>query len=132
LIGGQIDYSCNNTTEAVPQIQAGTVKALAVADGKRVPVLENVPTAAEQGLKFEATGWQALFVPRGTPAEAIVRLNAAIRAAFKDPGVRKRLLELGNELPGEADQTPEAMSRFQRSEMQKWVPVIRKAGITAQ
>ena len=132
LIGGQIDYSCNNTTEVVPQIQANTIKALVIAGSKRVPVLEKVPTAAEQGLKFDATGWQALFVPRGTPADAIAKLNAAARAAFKDATVRKRLLDLGNELPSEAEQTPEAMSRFHRSEMEKWIPVIKKAGITAQ
>ena len=68
LIAGQIDYACNNTTEAVPQIQANTVKPLAIAGDRKVPVLPDVPTAAEQGLKFEAMGWQALFVPKGTPA----------------------------------------------------------------
>ena len=132
LIAGQIDYSCNNTTEAVPQIQANTVKPLAIAGNRRVPVLPNVPTAEEQGLKFEAMGWQALFVPKGTPKTAIDKLNAAARAAFADAAVRKRLLDLGNELPPEADQTPEAMARFHKSEMDKWVPVIKSAGITAQ
>jgi tripartite-type tricarboxylate transporter receptor subunit TctC len=132
LIAGQIDYACNNTTEAVPQIQANTVKPLAIAGNRKVPVLPDVPTAVEQGLRFEAMGWQALFVPKGTPGEAIDKLNAAARAAFADAAVRKRLLDLGNELPPEADQTPEAMARFLRSEIDKWVPVIKKAGITAQ
>lgn len=132
LIAGQIDYSCNNTTEAVPQIQANTVKPLAVAGDRKVPVLPDVPIAADQGLKFEAMGWQALFVPKGTPKAAIDKLNAAARAAFADAGVRKRLLDLGNELPPVADQTPEAMARFHKSEMDKWVPVIKAAGITAQ
>ena len=132
LIAGQIDYSCNNTTEAVPQIQADMVKALAVAGDRRVPVLKDVPTAAEQGLKLDATGWQALFAPKGTPAGAIARLNEAARAAFKDAAVRKRLLDLGNELPTEENQTPAAMQRFHKSEMEKWVPVITAAGITAQ
>lgn len=132
LIAGQIDYSCNNTTEAVPQIQANTVKPLAIAGDRKVPVLPDVPTAAEQGLKFEAMGWQALFVPKGTPRAAVEKLNAAARAAFADESVRKRLLDLGNELPSAADQTPEAMSRFLKSEIDKWVPVIKRAGITAQ
>ena len=132
LIAGQIDYACNNTTEAVPQIQAKTVKPLAIAGDRKVPVLPDVPTAAEQGLKFEAMGWQALFVPKGTPREAVEKLNAAARAAFADAGVRKRLLDLGNELPPVADQTPEAMGRFLKSEIDKWVPVIKNAGITAQ
>lgn len=132
LIAGQIDYSCNNTTEAVPQIQAGTVKPLAIAGNRTVPVLPNVPTATDQGLKFEAQGWQALFVPKGTPPAAIARLNAAARAAFNDPATRKKLLDLGNELPPEADLTPEAMSRFLKSEIDKWVPVIKAAKISAQ
>jgi tripartite-type tricarboxylate transporter receptor subunit TctC len=116
----------------VPQIQANTVKPLAIAGNRRVPVLPNVPTAEEQGVKFEAMGWQALFVPKGTPKTAIDKLNAAARAAFADATVRKRLLDLGNELPPEADQTPEAMARFHNSEMDKWEPVIKSAGITAQ
>jgi tripartite-type tricarboxylate transporter receptor subunit TctC len=132
LIGGQIDYSCNNTTEAVPQIQAGTVKPLAVAGNRKVPVLPDVPTAEEQGLKFEAQGWQALFVPKGTPAAAIAKLNEAARAAFADSATRKKLMELGNELPPEADLTPAAMGRFLKSELDKWVPVIKAAKITAQ
>lgn len=132
LIAGQIDYSCNNTTEAIPQIQAGTVKALAIAGNRRVSVLPDIPAAEEQGLKFEATGWQALFVPKGTPAAAIARLNEAARAAFKDTAVRKRLLELGNELPTEENQTPAALRQFHESEMNKWIPVIKAAGITAQ
>jgi tripartite-type tricarboxylate transporter receptor subunit TctC len=132
LIAGQIDYSCNNTTEAVPQIQANNVKPLAIAGNRTVPVLPNVPTAADQGLKFEAQGWQALFVPKGTPPAAIARLNAAARAAFNDPATRKKLLDLGNELPPEADLTPEAMTRFLKSEIDKWVPVIKAAKISAQ
>jgi tripartite-type tricarboxylate transporter receptor subunit TctC len=91
-----------------------------------------VPTAADQGLKFEAQGWQALFVPKGTPAAAIAKLNQAARAAFNDPATRKKLLDLGNELPPEADLTPEAMARFLKSEIDKWVPVIKAAKISAQ
>jgi tripartite-type tricarboxylate transporter receptor subunit TctC len=132
LIAGQIDYSCNNTTEAIPQIQANTVKPLAIAGDRKVPALPDVPTAAEQGLKFEAMGWQALFVPRSTPRGVIEQLNTAARAAFAEVAVRKRLLDLGNELPPATDQTPEAMGRFLKSEIDKWVPVIKKAGIAAQ
>jgi tripartite-type tricarboxylate transporter receptor subunit TctC len=77
LIAGQIDYACNNTTEAVPQIQANAVMPLAIAGDRKVPVLPEVPTAAEQGLTFEAMGWQALFVPRGTPREPGSRRSSA-------------------------------------------------------
>ena len=132
LIAGQVDYACNNTTEIVPQIEAKTVKPLAVAGQERVPVLKGLPTAMEQGLKFDATGWIAMFAPKGTPKDVIAQLNSAARAALKDEGVRKRLLDLGNELPSEADQTPQALGRFVVSEIEKWGPVINAAGITAQ
>ena len=132
LIAGQVDYACNNTTEIVPQIQASTVKPLAVAGGQRVPVLPALQTANEQGLKFEATGWIAMFAPKGTPAAVVAKLNAAARSALKDEAVRKRLLDLGNELPVEADQSPEALGRFVSSEIDKWTPVIKAAGITGQ
>ena len=132
LIAGQVDYACNNTTEIVPQIQSKTVKPLAIAGAVRVPVLPDIPTATEQGLKLEATGWIAMFAPKGTPADVIGKLNAAARAALKDPTVRKRLLDLGNELPADAEQTPAALGTFVASEIDKWTPVIKAAGITGQ
>jgi len=132
LIAGQVDYACNNTTEIVPQIQSKSVKPLAIAGSTRVPVLANVPTAAEQGLKFEATGWIAMFAPKGTPKNVVARINGAAQQALGDEATRKRLLDLGNELPGETDQSPEALGRFVSSEIGKWVPVIKAAGITGQ
>lgn len=132
LIAGQVDYACNNTTEIVPQIQSKLVKPLAIAGDARVPVLPDVPTAAEQGLKFEATGWIAMFAPKGTPKDVVARLNDAARQALNDEAVRKRLLDLGNELPNDPNQTPEALGGFVASEIGKWVPVIKAAGITGQ
>ena len=88
-----------------------------------------MPTATEQGLKFEATGWIAMFAPKGTPKPVVwSSLNAAARAALRDEAVRKRLLDLGNELPTAANQTPEALGAFVVSEIDKWVPVIKSRG----
>jgi tripartite-type tricarboxylate transporter receptor subunit TctC len=99
----------------------------------RVPVVPDVPTSAEQGLPdFQATGWNALFAPKGTPKDVVDRLNAAGRAALKDEGTRKRLLDLGAELPDDAGQSTEALRQLVSSEIDKWVPVIKKAGVTAQ
>jgi tripartite-type tricarboxylate transporter receptor subunit TctC len=132
LLAGQIDYVCDQTVGIVPQVQAKEVKGLVVAVPNRVGVIPDVPTAAEQGLpQFQATGWNALFAPKGTPKDVIDRLNAAARAALRDEGVRKRLLELGGELPDEAGQTPAALAALVRSEIDKWVPIIKKAGVTA-
>jgi tripartite-type tricarboxylate transporter receptor subunit TctC len=132
LIAGQIDYVCDQTVGIVPQIQGGQVKGLVAAVKTRIPVIPDVPTSEEQGLpQFQAAGWNALFAPKGTPADIVEKLNAAARAALKDEGVRKRLLELGAELPDDAGQTPGALGELVRSEIEKWVPVIKKAGVTA-
>jgi tripartite-type tricarboxylate transporter receptor subunit TctC len=132
LLSGQIDYVCDQTVGIVPQIQGKQVKGLVAAVKTRIPVIPDVPTSEEQGLpQFQAAGWNALFAPKGTPADIVEKLNAAARAALKDETVRKRLLELGAELPDEAGQTPAALGELVRAEIEKWVPVIKKAGVTA-
>jgi tripartite-type tricarboxylate transporter receptor subunit TctC len=114
-------------------VQAKEGKGLVVAVKDRLAVIPDVPTAAEQGLpQFQATGWNAMFAPKGTPKEIVDRLNTAARAALNDPTTRKRFLDLGAELPDEAGQTPAALGELVRSEIEKWVPVIRNAGVTAQ
>lgn len=133
LLGGQVDYVCDQTVAIVPTVQAKEGKGLVVAVKDRFAVIPDVPTAAEQGLpQFQATGWNAMFAPKGTPKEIVDRLNTAARAALNDPTTRKRFLDLGAELPDEVGQTPAALGELVRSEIEKWVPVIRNAGVTAQ
>ena len=133
LLGGQVDYVCDQSVAVVPQIQGKEVKGLVVAVKDRLPVLPDVPTSAEQGLpEFQATGWNAIFAPKGTPKPIVQRLNTASKAALADEGVRKRLLELGAELPDEAGQTPEALAELVRTEIDKWVPVIKSSGVIGQ
>lgn len=133
LLAGQIDYVCDQTVAVVPQVQGGEVKGLVVAVEKRLAVIPDVPTSAEQGLPgFQATGWNAMFAPKGTPKPIVARLNEAARAALANETVRSRLLGLGAELPDAAGQTPEALGELVRTEIDKWVPVIRKAGVTVQ
>ncbi|MGL4495916.1 MAG: tripartite tricarboxylate transporter substrate-binding protein, partial [Beijerinckiaceae bacterium] len=104
-----------------------------VAVSNRLSVVPDVPTSAEQGLpQFQATGWNALFAPKGTPRDIVEKLNMAARAALKDETTRKRFLDLGAELPDEANQSPQALGALVRSEIDKWVPVIRNAGVAAQ
>jgi len=130
LIGGQIDYVCDQTVGIVPSIQGGLVKGLVIAIPERSPVLPDVPTSDEQGLpKFQATGWNVLLAPRNTPNAIVDQLNAAGVASLKDEGVRKRLLELGAELPGVAEQTRASAAELVRTEIEKWVPVIKAAGV---
>jgi len=128
LVGGQVDYMCDQIVNAVPQINGGTIKAYAVATAERNPSLPNVPTTAEAGLPaFQAQAWNAIFAPKGTPAPVIARLNAAAVKALDDEGVRKRLLDLGSVIPAATERSPEALAALVKSEIAKWTPVLKPA-----
>jgi tripartite-type tricarboxylate transporter receptor subunit TctC len=133
LLGSQVDYVCDQTVGIVPSIQGGKVKGLVVAVPKRLSAIPDVPTSTEQGLPaFQAVGWNALFAPKGTPKEIVDKLNTVARAALKDANVRQRLLDLSVELPSEEAQSPEALRTFVAQEIDKWVPIIRAAGVSVQ
>ncbi|MGY4364777.1 tripartite-type tricarboxylate transporter receptor subunit TctC [Bradyrhizobium sp. LB1.3] len=128
LVGGQVDYICDQIVNAVPQINAGTIKAYAIATAERNPSLPNVPTTAEAGLPaFQAQAWNAMFAPKGTSPAILASLNAAAVKALDDATVRKRLLELGSVIPAPADRTPEALAILVKSEIAKWTPVLKPA-----
>ena len=128
LVGGQVDFMCDQIVNAVPQINAGTIRAYAIATPERNPSLPNVPTTAEAGLPaFQAQAWNAIFAPKGTPAPVITTLNAAAAKALGDEGVRKRLLDLGSVIPGPAERTPEALASLVKNEIAKWTPVLKPA-----
>ncbi|HVG50848.1 MAG TPA: tripartite tricarboxylate transporter substrate-binding protein [Xanthobacteraceae bacterium] len=133
LLGGQVDYVCDQTVGVVPSIQGELIKGLVVAMPERLPAIPNVPTSAEQGLsEFQAVGWNAMFAPKGTPRNIVMRLNLAARAALADNNVQKRLADLSVVPPDDKAQTPEALRAFNASEIEKWVPIIKKSGVTAQ
>jgi tripartite-type tricarboxylate transporter receptor subunit TctC len=128
LVGGQVDYMCDQIVNAVPQINGGTIKAYAIATSERNPSLPGVPTTAEAGLPaFQAQAWNAIFAPKGTPAPIVAKLNAAAVKALDDDGARKRLLDLGSVIPGAAERTPEALAALVKSEIAKWTPVLKPA-----
>ena len=132
LLGGQVDYVCDQTVGVVPSIQGGQANGLVVAMPERLSVVPDVPTSKEQGLpEFQAVGWNALFAPKGTPKDIVMKVNAAVRAALDDEGTKKRLLELGANLPTKSERTPEWLGQHVAKEIDKWVPVIKKAGVTA-
>ncbi|OKO84192.1 tripartite tricarboxylate transporter substrate binding protein BugD [Bradyrhizobium sp. AS23.2] len=128
LVAGQVDYMCDQIVNAVPQINAGTIKAYAIATPERNPSLPNVPTTAEAGLPaFQAQAWNAMFAPKGTSPAIVASLNAAAIKALGDENVRKRLLELGSVIPDPADRTPEALATLVKNEIAKWTPVLKPA-----
>jgi tripartite-type tricarboxylate transporter receptor subunit TctC len=129
LLGGQVDVMCDQTTQTVPQIQAGNVKLYGVTTRTRVKVLPDTPTLAEQGLKdFEVVVWHGIYAPKGTPKPIIDKMNAAVRAALKDPAVIKRMDDLGAEIVPDATNTPDALRVWLKSEIDKWGPVIKAGG----
>jgi tripartite-type tricarboxylate transporter receptor subunit TctC len=132
LMGGQIDFMCDQTTNTTGQIQAGTVKVYGVTSKKRVPSLPNVPTLDEQGLKgFEVVIWHGLYAPKGTQKVALDKLNAALLAAVKDPAFKEALAKLGSEPVPPEKVTPDALRSHLKAEIDKWGPIIKKAGAYA-
>ena len=128
LVAGQVDYMCDQIVNAVPQVNAGTIKAYAIATPERNPSLPNVPTTAEAGLPaFQAQAWNAIFAPKGTAPDIIAKLNAAAAKSLDDETVRKRLLELGSVIPAPADRTPQALGTLVKSEVAKWSSVLKPA-----
>jgi tripartite-type tricarboxylate transporter receptor subunit TctC len=131
LVAGQVDYMCDQIVNAVPQINGGTIKAYAVGTPERNPALPNLPTTKEAGLpEFQVSAWNAIFAPKGTPKPIIDKLNAAIVAALDDETVRKRLLELGSDIPTKEKRTPQALAQLVKSEIDRWTPVIKASGVT--
>ncbi|CAN7460074.1 tripartite tricarboxylate transporter substrate-binding protein [Pararhizobium sp. LjRoot238] len=129
LLGGQVDIMCDQTTNTTKQILGGTIKAYAVTSPARLPVLPDVPTAAEGGLAdFQVGIWHGVYAPKGTPTEAVERLSKALQVALKDPNVAARFAELGTVPSSEADATPAALKAKLEGEIARWKPVIEAAG----
>ena len=130
LIAGRIDYQCPVITAVVPQIEGGLVKAIATLTAKRTPILPDLATAQEQGLRdFEAYIWFAIFLPKGTPADIAHKLQRAIAAAENLPAVQERLKEIGAAPIAPERQTPEYLAAFVEREVAKWAAPIRASGI---
>jgi len=131
LQGGRIDYLCEVVSTAKPQIDGGTVKAIAIMTRERSKALPNVPTGLEQGTpNLEAYTWNAIFLPKGAPAEAVKKLNEAAVEAMKTPTVRERLEGLGAQIVSEDRATPEYLGQFVKSEIEKWAAPIKASGVT--
>jgi tripartite-type tricarboxylate transporter receptor subunit TctC len=132
LLGGQVDVLCDQTTQTLPQINAGNVKLYGVTAPSRIGALPNAPTLAESGLKdFQVVVWHGLYLPKGTPKAVNDRLNAALQAALKEPDVRKRLSELGADIVPPERQTSDGLRTWLKAEIDKWTPIIRSAGVYA-
>jgi tripartite-type tricarboxylate transporter receptor subunit TctC len=132
LAAGRIDYLCEIVTTALPQIQGGTVKGIALLAHERSPLVPDLATAHEQGLtNFEAIAWSALFFPKGTPAAIVQKLRDATVAVMDIPEVMDRLRETGNDPVAPDRRSPEYLQKLVEREIEKWAPVIKAAGVSA-
>ena len=132
LVGGQVDFMCDQTTNTVPQIKSGNVKAYGVTTASRLASFPNLPTLDEQGLKgFDLVVWNGLFAPKGTPKPALDKLVAALQAAVQAPAFRSRLADLGAEPVPPSKATPASLGTLLKAEVEKWAPIIRKSGVYA-
>ena len=130
LTAGRIDFLCDVTSTALPQITGGRIKAVAMLAVKRSPVLPSLATALEQGLAdVDADGWNGFFFPKGTPASIVDKVNAVTGVILDTPAVQKRLQGLGLELPSPAERTPEHLAKLVKLELEKWGPPIAAAGL---
>ena len=132
LVAGQIDLTFG-TSDALPLVRAGSVKAYAVTSDRRLALAPDVPTFAEMGLPtLSYSAWLGIFAPKGTSKDIIAKLNAAVLKTLADPAVPSRLADLGLEIFPREQQTPEALSALVKSDAEKWWPLIKEFGIKAE
>jgi tripartite-type tricarboxylate transporter receptor subunit TctC len=132
IVGGQVDVLCDQTTNAVPQIEAKTVKAFAVTSPAPIPQLPGVPTVASALPGFELSVWHALYAPKGTPADAVTKLNAALQKALTEPEVTGRFSALGTLLFPADQRSPAALGARLDREVKAWAELVTKAGLQPQ
>jgi len=133
LVSGQVDLLVVQGAVALPQIRAGKIKAIANLSPQRSAAMPDIPTSDEGGVSgLYMSGWFGFFAPKGTPKNVIATLNHAMVQALADPAIRDRFTELGLDVAAREQQTPEGLAAFQKAEIDKWWPIIKEAGISAQ
>jgi len=132
LQGGRIDFLCEIISTAKPQIDGGTVKAIAIMTKQRSPALPDLPTAAEQGFPgMEAYTWNAIYLPKGTPPDIVKKLHDAAVAAVETPSVKERLAGLGAVVVSRERMSSDYLAQFTKSEIENWAAPIKQSGATA-
>jgi tripartite-type tricarboxylate transporter receptor subunit TctC len=133
MMAGQVDLMFDQAANALGPVKGGNLKAYAVMSKERWPALPDVPSIDESGTPgLYVAYWHAMWAPKGTPKEIIAKLNAAVVHALADPGVKKRLADIGQDVWPREQQTPEALAAHHKAEIDKWWPIIRASGLKAQ
>lgn len=132
VVSGQLDFGCFSLANVASQIQSGTLKGIVIASAERAEAISGVPTAKESGLpEFEASNWNAFFAPRNLPQVIQTQLNDAVAKALDDESTRKRLLDIGCEIPGKGERTPQALQKLVESEVARWLLLLKPMGASA-
>ena len=127
LIGSHVDYFCEQAVSVTGQIAAGAIKAYAVSSAQRLATLPDVPTAKELGIDYQMSIWAGIFAPKGIPQEIVDRLADALDKTLDDPGVQKRLTDLGGSIPAKDERTPARFASFVKAEIARWSPILKAA-----
>ena len=133
LVSGQLDIMFDQSSNSLPHVRGGKIKAYAVTAKSRLASAPEIPSVDEAGMPgFYIAVWHGLWVPKGTPPEAIAKLTAAVQETLADPAIQKRLAELGQDIPTREQQTPEGLAAHHKAEIEKWWPIIKAANIKAE
>ncbi|MEO8304910.1 MAG: tripartite tricarboxylate transporter substrate-binding protein [Betaproteobacteria bacterium] len=133
LLGGQVDLLCDQTTQTTQYIKSGRVKAYGVTSAARLETLKELPTLAEAGLPgFQVVVWHGVYAPKGTPKAVQDKLVAALQAGIQDPAFVQKMGELGSQVVSKEKATPEGLRTHLKVEIDRWTPIIRKAGVYAE
>jgi tripartite-type tricarboxylate transporter receptor subunit TctC len=131
LVAGRIDFMCEVISTAMPQIQSGAVKPLALLSNNRSAILPNIPTSLEQGLPdVDGDGWNAFFFPKGTPEPIVRKLASAINDVLETPAIRDRIIGAGLSVPARDRRGPEPLARLVTSDLKKWAPPVKTSGVS--
>jgi tripartite-type tricarboxylate transporter receptor subunit TctC len=132
LVGGHVDFLCEQAVSVAPQVSAGAIKAYAMSGSERLAALPNVPTAKEAGVNYQMSIWAGIFAPKGAPKEIVDKLATALDKALDDPSVKKRIAELGGSLPAKKERNPVAFEAFVKAEIARWSPILKAATADAK
>jgi tripartite-type tricarboxylate transporter receptor subunit TctC len=124
LVGGHVDFMCEQSVSVAESVLAGSVKAFAVSATKRLETLPDVRTAREAGINYEMSVWAGLFAPKGVSPEIIAKLSEALDRALDEAAVRERIAQLGGSIPAKDERNPAAFDRLVRSEIARWAPIL--------
>jgi putative tricarboxylic transport membrane protein len=131
LVGGHVDFLCEQSVSVAEQIKAGTVRGYVVSGAERLAALPDIPSAREAGIKYDMSIWAGIFAPKGVTKEVVDRLAEALDKALDDPGVQKRLGDLGGSIPAKEERNPAAFDRLVKAEIARWSPILKAASASS-